>query len=362
VRRLFGLRQRFNRLSIFNRLLIGNSAVIVAGAVGGTLLTRSLAGLNLNADFLLIGLFASLGILLSLLVNYWIVKAALRPLHELREAVDRVQARPGGAPVSLARDADPDLSRLAAAISSMLERVEGRTVQLRALSERVINAQEEERKRIARGLHDGIGQDLSMLIINLERMEGMVPVDAPDVQRQLAIARQSATRTLEELRDVVYGLRPTMLDDLGLGPAIRWYARSNLEEAGIRVKFDVFDETMRLPPELETTLFRIAQEAINNIIHHAEAKSVVIRLSREDGHVGLHVEDNGHGFDVAKSTGQALRLRRFGLLGIQERAELVGGEVTLDSVPGRGTALHVRVPLLGWSNCPDGKDSGPAGG
>ncbi len=362
MRRLFGLRQRFNRLSIFNRLLIGNSAVIVAGAVGGTLLTRSLAGLNLNADFLLIGLFASLGILLSLLVNYWIVKAALRPLHELREAVDRVQARPGGAPVSLARDADPDLSRLAAAISSMLERVEGRTVQLRALSERAINAQEEERKRIARGLHDGIGQDLSMLIINLERMEGAALADAPEVQRQLAVARQSATRTLEELRKVVYGLRPTMLDDLGLGPAIRWYARSNLEEARIRVKFEVFDETMRLPPELETTLFRIAQEAINNIVHHADAQSVVIRLSREDGHIGLHVEDNGRGFDVAKITGQALRLRRFGLMGIQERAELVGGEVTLDSVPGRGTALHVRVPLLGWSNCPDGKDSGSAGG
>jgi two-component system, NarL family, sensor histidine kinase UhpB len=362
VRRLFGLRQRFNRLPILNRLLIGNSAVIVVGAVGGTLLIHYLTSLQVDADLPLIGLFASLGILLSLLVNYWIVKAALRPLHELREAVDRVQARPGGAPVSLASDADPDLSRLAAAISSMLERVEGRTVQLRALSERAINAQEEERKRIARGLHDGIGQDLSMLIINLERMEGVVPADAPDVQRQLAVARQSATRTLEELREVVYGLRPTMLDDLGLGPAIRWYARSNLEEARIRVKFEVFDETMRLPPELETTLFRIAQEAINNIVHHADAKSVVIRLSREDGHIGLHVEDNGRGFDVANITGQALRLRRFGLMGIQERAELVGGEVTLDSIPGRGTAVHVRVPLLGWGNCSDGKNPDLAGG
>ena len=361
MRRLFGLRQRFNRLPIFNRLLIGNSAVIVVGAVGGTLLTHYLTDLQFDADFWQIGLFAILGILLSLLVNCWIVKTALRPLHELREAVDRVQAGRASTSVSLTSDADPDLSRLATAINSMLDRVEGRTVQLRALSERAINAQEEERKRIARGLHDGIGQDISMLIINLERMEGVVSADAPDVQRQLAVARQSATRTLEELREVVYGLRPTMLDDLGLGPAIRWYARSNLEEAGIRVKFDG-DETLRLPPELETTLFRIAQEAINNIVHHADAKSVVIRLSREDGHICLHVEDNGRGFDVAKITGQALRLRRFGLMGIQERAELVGGEVTLDSVPGRGTALHVRVPLLGWSNCSDGKNSDPAGG
>lgn len=347
MRLLSGLRQRFNRLPIFNRLLIGNSAVIVVGAVGGTLLTHYVAGMHFEAGFWLIALFVTLGVFFSLLVNYWIVKTALRPLHDLREVVDRVQAGRASVPVSLTSDADPDLSRLAAAINSMLDRVEGRTLQLRALSERAINAQEEERQRIARGLHDGIGQDLSMLIISLERMGSAVPADAPDLQSQLAVARQSATRTLEELREVVYGLRPTMLDDLGLGPAIRWYARSNLEEAGIRVKFDGFDETVRLTPELETTLFRIAQEAINNIINHADAKSVLIRLNREDGYINLHVEDNGRGFDVAKIKGQALRLRRFGLMGIQERVELVGGEVTLDSAPGRGTCLHVHVPLPG---------------
>ena len=341
------LRQHFNRLPIFNRLLIGNSAVIVVGAIGGTLLTQYLANLHIEAEFWLIGLFVALGILLSLLVNYWIVKTALRPLHELREAVDRVQAGRADPQVSLINDADPDLSRLAAAINSMLDRVEGRTLQLRALSERAINAQEEERKRIARGLHDDIGQHLSVLIINLERMENAAPANMPDLKRQLAAARQSATRALEDLRKVVYGLRPTMLDDLGLGPAIRWYARSSLEEAGIQIKFDGFDETMRLASELETTLFRIAQEAINNIAHHAEAGLVVIRLGRENGHIYLRVEDNGRGFEVAKIRGQALRLRRFGLLGIQERVELVGGEVRLDSAPGRGTCLHVRVPLHG---------------
>lgn len=339
-------RQRFNRLPIFNRLLIGNSAVIVVGAIGGTLLTHFVADLQLEADFWLMSLFAALGILLSLFVNYWIVKTALRPLHELREAVDRVEVRQANAQVSLTSDSDPDLSQLAVAISSMLNRMEGRTLQLRALSERAINAQEEERKRIARGLHDGIGQDLSMLIINLERLEAAVPVDASNLQERLAAARQAVIHTLEDLRQVVYDLRPTMLDDLGLGPAIRWYARANLEEAGIRVKFDGFDETMRLAPQLETTLFRIAQEAINNIVHHAEARLVVIRLGREGGHVGLHLEDNGRGFDVAKITGQALRLRRFGLMGLQERTELVGGEVTLDSTPGQGTCLHIRVPLL----------------
>jgi two-component system sensor histidine kinase UhpB len=349
VHLLFGLRQRFNRLPIFSRLLIGNSAVIIVGAVGGTLLTHSLATMQIAADVWLIGLFASLGICLSLLVNYWIVKTALYPLHDLRQAVDRVQASADNDQLPVARDSDPDLGRLVEAINSMLDRLQGRTVQLRALSERAVNAQEEERKRIARGLHDGIGQDLSMLIISLERMGDTVPANAPDLSRQLADARQATTRILDDLRKVVYGLRPTMLDDLGLGPAMRWYARSNLEEAGIRVRFDGFDETMRLAPELETTLFRIAQEAINNVVHHAKATSVVIRLGREVGHVHLQVEDNGRGFDVASIKEQALRLRRFGLLGIQERVELVGGEVILDSTPGRGTCLHVRAPLFGMN-------------
>jgi len=237
---------------------------------------------------------------------------------------------------------------LAAAIGSMLDRLEGRALQLRALSERAINAQEEERKRIARQLHDETTQSLSTLIINLERLESAVAAGTSNgnLQSRLAAARQLATRSVEDLRKVIYDLRPTMLDDLGLVPAIRWYARSNLEEIGVQVMLDAPDEAMRLPSQLETTLFRIAQEAINNIVHHAEAKSVAISLRRDDGSICLGIDDDGRGFDVAKITGQALRLRRMGLLGIQERAELVGGEVTLDSVPGRGTRLRVLIPLL----------------
>ncbi len=121
-----------------------------------------------------------------------------------------------------------------------------------------------------------------MLIINLGRMEGLVPPDAPDLKRQLADARRFATHTLDELRKVVYDLRPTMLDDLGLGSAIRWYARSHLEEAGIRVRFDGFDETMRLAPELETTLFRVAHygrragvEVSPHTLRHSFAKNLI---------------------------------------------------------------------------------------
>lgn len=336
------LRKRILCLSIFQRIAIGNSIIIIIGAIGGTLLTRHLAGKA--ADLWLIILFASLGITLSLLTNFWIIKTGLRPLHELRGWADRVQAGLADLDTPLLQDTDPDVRQLAAALKSMVNQLEERNLQLRALSERAINAQEEERKRIARSLHDDTGQALSTLIIGLERLEPRLPADQPDLRDRLESARRLATSTLENLRKVIYGLRPTILDDLGLVPAIRWYARSTLEGAGIRVELRAPDEPLRLSSQLTTTLFRITQEAIHNVARHARARSVVISLSQTGEQICLLVEDDGRGFDVARISGQALRLQRLGLLGIQERAELVGGEVTVESAPGRGTRVRVSVP------------------
>jgi signal transduction histidine kinase len=217
---------------------------------------------------------------------------------------------------------------------------------MRALTERAINAHEDERKRIARQLHDDTAQSLSMLIISLDQLTGMMPPDQADAQARLQKARDLAISTLKDLRQTAYDLRPTMLDDLGLAPAIRWYARSRLEEAGVHVQLDIADEaTNRLPPRLETTLYRIAQEAMTNILRHANATSATIQLTRLNSHVCLRIEDDGRGFDVAQTPRQAVRLQHFGLLGMRERAELVGGTVTLSSRPGRGTSLEVTLPL-----------------
>ena len=339
---VLGLRQRLLRLPIFDRVLLGNSLVIVVGAVGGTLVTRHLA---VEEEVWLIALFAVLGILLSLLVNYWILRSALRPLRDLRLMVDGVQAGQVSTDMDAIRDADPDTQRLAAAIQSMRSRLEEHSLQLRALSERAINAQEDERKRIARGLHDDTGQALTTVIFNLERLEGALPTEAARLRPRLAATRELAARTLEDLRKLVYGLRPTMLDDLGLVPAIRWYARSNLEEAGIEVAFIDLDETIRLAPRLETALFRITQEAINNILRHAGAHRVEICLFREVEAVCLRVEDDGRGFDIARISQEAVPQRRLGLLGMQERVELVGGQMTVESAPGRGTRIEVQVPV-----------------
>ncbi len=336
------LSRRLRRSPILNRLLLGNSMVIIVGAIGGTLLTRSLPN---EANLWLILLFATLGISLSLLVNYWIVTATLRPVHDLSEMVDRVQAGPVKQRERLPEDIDPNLSRLAAAINLMLDRLDERSTQMHALTEHAINAQEEERRRIARQLHDETAQSLSTLIINLERLEHIIPPDHPDVQTRLVAARELAIETLKDLRQTAYDLRPTMLDDLGLVPAIRWYARSRLEEAGVQVRFGELDDTARIPPQLETTLYRIAQEAISNVVRHADATSVTINLKRENSHICLQIEDNGCGFEVAHPAQRNGRVQQLGLLGIRERAELVGGTITVTSHIAQGTRLEVSLPL-----------------
>jgi two-component system sensor histidine kinase UhpB len=341
--RIGQLWQRLSGMPILYRIAVGNAVIIMIGAVGGTLITRHLA--REAADLSLILVFAAFGISLTILTNYLIIKAALRPLHELRRLVDQVQTGQPVIDVHLLQDPDPDIKQLAAALNYLIKNLEDRSRKLQALSERAINAQEEERKRIARGLHDETAQALSMLIINLERLGQSVPEEASSLLPKLTSARQLATQTLQDLRKVVFGLRPTILDDLGLASAIRWYARESLEASGVRVEVKVPEKPVPLPAELETTLFRIAQEAVSNILRHADTESAVISLDYHDNRVCLWVTDYGRGFNVAQTSNRAIELRRLGLLGIQERAELVGGAVVVDSTPGQGTRLRVCVPL-----------------
>ncbi|HEX6306486.1 MAG TPA: sensor histidine kinase [Anaerolineales bacterium] len=337
------LRQKALSLPIIYRIAIGNAAVIAIGAVGGTLLTRHLA--NRAADLWLILLFLFLGTTLSLVTNFVIIKSALRPLRELVQLVPDVQASQPDISPQLLEDNDPDVVHLARSIDLLVHQLEERNLELRALSERAINAQEEERKRIALSLHDDTGQALSMLIIHLEQLQKRLPSELTDLHTRLDSAHQLAARTLIELRKIISGLRPTVLDDLGLVPAIRWYARAHLEEAGVRVEVQADDETLPLPAQLNATLFRIAQEAVNNILRHAQAGTARISLCRSGNEMRLQVEDDGQGFDLQQIQGEAVRLQRLGLLGIQERAEFVGGEVTVNSIPGKGTQLLVSVPL-----------------
>jgi two-component system, NarL family, sensor histidine kinase UhpB len=347
------LKQHLTRPSIFLRILLGNTLIVCTGAIFGTLLTRHLTGIA--ADQWLIALFAAAGTFLTIIINIWILRTSLSPLRRLRESVHRHER--SRIEAGLLNESDPDISHLASTLDALLLQLDERSRQLSAISERLLAAQEEERKNIARSLHDDTAQSLAMMILNLERIEKKLPrrleqaappldqVHLDESLRLLEATRLQASRTLKELRGIVQGLRPSVLDDLGLLPAIRWYARSVFQESSVQVHINASETEIGIPTELAGVLFRIAQEAINNIEKHAGASCVSISLNAADGWATMRVDDDGCGFDVSQAARQALSMQRLGLLGLQERAAQINGTITIDSAPGKGTRLRVDVPL-----------------
>jgi len=349
------VRARLSRLSLFQRIAIGNAFIIVVGAVLGTLVTRHLA--QQAADWWLILLFAAGGITVSLIVNFYIVSFALRPLRDLGQLAKRLMSGDASANATMLKNPDPYTSRMAETLQSLVLQLEERNRELRAISERAINAQEEERRSIAQSLHDDTGQALSMLVIDLDRMDERISPRQKELKKQVTDARSLAANSLTELRRILAGLRPAILDDLGLVPAMRWYARDCLEKEGIHVVVKAPSVHLWLSSAVSTTLFRIVQEAVNNIVRHAGASSVTIVLQLNGKSVHLRVEDDGRGFNPQLASRDAVELQHLGLLGIRERAELLGGSVQIKSAPGKGTRVEVSIPL-GETG---GEDPHPAG-
>lgn len=213
--------------------------------------------------------------------------------------------------------------------------------------QKLISAQEDERRRIARELHDETSQALTALIIGLETAEDSLPIDARDAKRHLESARLLTVQTLEEVRKIVMDLRPTLLDDLGLVPALRWYSKTQAERLALKLTFESRGLQGRLPPQLEVALFRIVQEAITNIARHAEARSVKVQLVRSGSSLVAVIEDDGKGFEVSEYFGEGRKSNGFGLLGMKERASVLGGTLEIHSRAGRGTRVTVTVPVSG---------------
>ncbi len=221
------------------------------------------------------------------------------------------------------------------------------------LLRKVISAQEDERKRIARELHDETSQALAALGVALETASVAPARDAEEVKARIAGIKPLAVRMLEEVRKLTLDLRPTVLDDLGLIPAIRWYAENRLKPQGVKVQLETAGIERRLPPEMETALFRVVQEAVTNIARHAEAENVVISLAFSQAAVVIEVEDDGKGFDLTAISRTADRGRGLGLMGMRERVALFSGVLTVETSPGAGTQLRIEVPLEGTKNGQD---------
>ena len=214
----------------------------------------------------------------------------------------------------------------------------------RAVSRSVWRVQEDERRRLARELHDGIGQTLTALKNQLEvtrQDRGL----AEAVDERIGEALRMAAQALDDTRELSRLLRPAVLDDLGLEPALSWLARTVRERFAIDVDLDVRGLDDRLDPEIETLAFRVVQEALTNVAKHSSATSAKIRVERSPSHLRIRMSDEGRGFDPSRVFDPVHRDGGVGLRGMRDRAELFGGTLGIDSAAGRGTRLEIVVPL-----------------
>ena len=215
---------------------------------------------------------------------------------------------------------------------------------LQILSRQLLNAQEAERRHIARELHDQIGQSLTAIKLNLKMLQ-----PSAHETSALTILHETITvvdQTLEQVRTLSLDLRPSMLDDLGLVAALRWYLDRQAQRAGFSVQFASEFSDGDVSKEIETTCFRVVQELVTNIARHAQARNVRVELRQLETELELFIQDDGVGFDLTAAREQAPHETSLGLLGMQERVMIVGGRLEIQSAPSRGTEVRVRFPLM----------------
>jgi signal transduction histidine kinase len=273
----------------------------------------------------------------------------LRPVKALVLSTARLASGDLSARTGLPHGRD-ELGRLTLTFDLMAQALEQRELErkrashkLHVLSHRLVEVQETERRHIARELHDEIGQSLTVAEMNLH-----AALDAPRaaaVTLRLQDSIEAVERVLEQVKDLSLNLRPSMLDDLGLEPALRWYTQRQAKLSGLQARFRADPLENRVDPVIETECFRVAQEALTNVVRHAQARHVSVDLSRHNGDLQLSVRDDGVGFDVTALREEAVRGASLGLLSMEERAALAGGGFELRSSPGHGTEVRAWFPL-----------------
>lgn len=217
--------------------------------------------------------------------------------------------------------------------------------ELRGLAGKLLNFQEEERKRISRELHDDTAQSLTNLILRLEMSEALVPPELTEVRQALKELKELTATALEAVYQMTFNLRPTMLDELGLIPTIRWYIHNNMEKANVSVSFEVIGREVNLSSQTEIAILRIMQEALTNVKKHAQVGKASLCLEFADNEAVVTIKDEGKGFDPNKVFGKHPKREALGLIGMKERAEFLGGTLNVKSQPGKGTTVTARVPV-----------------
>jgi two-component system, NarL family, sensor histidine kinase UhpB len=307
-----------------------------------TLLAASIAaGLDLGSsderwEFMII----ALAIVLTLCTNLWMLQRRFRPLERL---IDQIEAIDPSEPAPLElRRSDPieEIDRLASSFHGLLERIEE---ERRRSGQLAMRAQEEERRRLARDLHDEVNQALTAILLRLEALAQETP---PERAPEVAELKRLVNQAMDELLNLARQLRPSALDDHGLVPAVETQLKRFAARTGIEVRLDTRGDPDALPEVVQTAIYRVAQEALTNVTRHAGATVVELDLEEDASGAELRVRDDGGGFDPSvvartRSDGPGGGL---GLVGMAERARLVGGELDVRSAPGGGTTVTLRVP------------------
>ena len=309
------------------------------------------SGLGIMSRGLLI---SGLGVaLMGILLARTLSRSVVQPIRRLSQQATLMRGGDLSKPITvsgdyevetLARTLDEARAKLSATLAELQafnerleDEVKARTAvivqqdeQRKTLVRRLLGATEDERRRLARELHDEIAQLLTVIQLSLHRLD----LDAPELRR----ASELLVKTQQEIHRIIYDLRPSLLDDLGLPAAMKSYAEDHLTRQGLKVNLEI-EEGLPSRPEIETVIFRIYQELVTNVLRHARAEQVSIALEERDGRLMLDVEDDGEGFDPAAKAGGA------GMTGMRERAALVNGTISFESEPGEGAHIRVEIPL-----------------
>jgi two-component system, NarL family, sensor histidine kinase UhpB len=310
--------------------VVAANVVLVGLTIGGAVLAAGIEDIEQQRWQMLV---LALALILTFVVNLWMLQRRFRPLENLIERIERIDP---AEPATFELDTGVPVTELDSVAQSFKRLLDGIEEQRRAAGKLVMRAQEGERRRLARDLHDEVNQALTAILLRLEALAQDVPAHNSD---DVAEIKRLVNQAMEELLNLARQLRPSALDDHGLEAAIDTQLKRFAARTGVEAQFRTEGNPDELGEDAQTAVYRTAQEALNNIGRHAGATAVEMELSVNGHGAELRVRDDGAGFDPGDAQGGGL-----GLKGMAERARLVGGELDVRSAPGGGTTVTLRIP------------------
>jgi len=317
------------RGTLLTQVLLVNLLLIAAAVIAASIASNPENSLRDSAS---IGLVLGFALAATVAVNIWLLSRRFEPLQRLVTEMQTADLSKPPEPPAVT-EGPVEVVSLERSFHAMLERLEA---ERRGAANAALSAQERERERIARDLHDEVNQALTALLLRLAAVRRQAP--DPEVAAELAEIGSLISRAMSELLDLARGLRPTTLDDLGLKAALATLVEEVEREAGIAAGFEAEGELDGVPDDVQLVTYRVAQEAVTNVIQHADAGHLRVRLiGAADGAIELRVSDDGAGYAGGRSN------ERLGIAGMRERALLCGGELTVESEPGAGTRVTLQA-------------------